>query len=57
MKAQNKFYKIVCEEVDVFGKLIHHDKNCGNLDEVHDFVEENMDDHPEALWILYPMFM
>ena len=52
------FFKVVCESVDVFEKSILVDKNCQNLDEVHDV----MVTHPELMeqnytWILYPMFV
>lgn len=56
MKKGKMFFKIVCESVDVFGKEVIVDKNCGDMDEVHKVVMN----HPELLsqnvtWILYPM--
>lgn len=54
--SKRLFFKVVAESVDVFGKRIMLDKNCGDLEEVHSIVK----DHPEFLkeditWIVYPM--
>lgn len=50
------FYKVVCETIDVFEKNIVIDKNCKNLDEVHNIVVSHPELQQENMtWILYPM--
>ena len=55
MHLNNLFFKIVCEEVDVFGKNVYEDVNVGTLDEVKEFIAARIDKYPGAKWELYPM--
>ena len=52
-ELDNKFFKVVCEEVDAFGKQIHEDKNFGTIEEVHEFVKKRLHKYPNAKWELY----
>lgn len=50
------FFNVICEEVELLGgKIIHVDKNLGNMDEVHRFVVNNIDKYPNAHWELRPI--
>lgn len=55
MGLQNCFFKLVCEEVDAFGKNIIFDENMGNLEAVHEFVKDKVFEYPNAKWELYFM--
>lgn len=55
MKSEELFFKVICEEVDVFGKYIHEDVNKGTLEDVHEFLKKNIQKYPFAKWELYPM--
>ena len=47
------FFNVICEEIELLGgKVIHVDKNLGNMDEVHRFVIDNIDKYPNAHWEL-----
>lgn len=50
------YYNLICEEIAVTGgKIIHHDQNYGNIEEVHKTVCENIKKYPNGKWELYPM--
>lgn len=50
------YYNVICEEIEITGgKVIHIDKNLGNMNDVHKLVCENISKHPNAKWELYPM--
>lgn len=50
------FFNVICEEIELLGgKVIHVDKNLGNMDEVHRFVIDNIDKYPNAHWELRPI--
>nr|DAP75955.1 MAG TPA: hypothetical protein [Caudoviricetes sp.] len=52
-ELDDKFFKVICEEVDVFGKQIHVDQNFGTIEEVHKFVKERLHKYPNGKWELY----
>ena len=52
-ELDNKFFKVICEEVDGFGKWIHEDKNFGSIEEVHEFVKKNIHKYPNGKWEMY----
>lgn len=53
-----KYYNVICEEIELTGgKVIHIDKNLGNMNDVHKLVCENINKHPNAKWELYPMII
>jgi hypothetical protein len=50
---EKTFYNVICEELELLGgKVIHVDKNFGNMNEVHNFVISNIDKYPNAHWEL-----
>lgn len=49
------FYKVLCEEVDVFEKQIHEDVNRGSIDEVCDFIKDKYNKYPMGTWSIIPM--
>ena len=52
------YFNLVCEEMEITGgKIIHLDKNIGNIEDVHKSVKENLDKYPNAKWELYPMII
>jgi len=52
------YFNLICEEMEITGgKVIHIDKNIGNMDEVHKVVCENIEEYPNAKWELYPMII
>lgn len=52
------YYNVICEEIEITGgKVIHIDKNVGNLDEVHEVVADNVDRYPNGKWELYPIII
>lgn len=55
MQTEELFFKVICEEVDAFGKCIHEDVNKGTLEDVHEFLKKNILKYPFAKWELYPM--
>lgn len=53
-----QYYNVICEEISILGgKIIHIDKNVGNLDEVHEVVADNVDRYPNDKWELYPIII
>lgn len=47
------YFNLICEELEVMGgKVIHIDKNFGGMDEVHNFVVQNLGKYPNAHWEL-----
>lgn len=55
MHLNNLFFKVICEEVDVFGKNVYEDVNVGTLEEVKEFIAARINKYPGAKWELYPM--
>ena len=52
------YFNLICEEMEITGgKVIHIDKNVGNMDEVHRIVCEHIEKHHNAKWELYPMIL
>ena len=52
---QKPFFKILCiDESDPFEFQVLEDVNCGNLEEVYDFLVEKMPLHDDAKWLLLP---
>ena len=52
------YFNVICEEMScVGGKVIHIDKNVGDLDEVCKLLRDNIDRFPAGKWELYPMFL
>lgn len=52
------YYNVICEELGIVGgKVIHIDKNVGNMDDVHKIVCEHIEKYPNAKWELYPMII
>lgn len=51
---EKTFYNVICEELELLGgKVIHVDKNFGNMNKVHNFVISNIDKYPpNAHWEL-----
>ena len=50
------YYKLNFEEIEKKGgKVIHIDKNLGNMNDVHKLVCANISKYPNAKWELYPM--
>ena len=40
---EKTFYNVICEELELLGgKVIHIDKNFGDMNEVHNFVISNI---------------
>nr|DAO25621.1 MAG TPA: hypothetical protein [Caudoviricetes sp.] len=53
-----KYFNVICEEVAITGgKIIHIDKNAGNMEEIHKIVCENIEKYPNAKWELYSMII
>lgn len=51
------FYKVVCiNDNDVFEYRIEEDTNKSTLDEVNDFVKQNIDKYPNCKWLLLPCY-
>lgn len=51
------FYKVVCiNDNDIFEYRIEEDTNKSTLDEVNDFVKQNIDKHPNCKWLLLPCY-
>lgn len=52
------YFNLICEEHEITGgKVIHIDKNVGNMNDVHKIVIENVDKYPNAKLELYPMII
>ena len=52
------YYNVICEEIEITGgKIIHIDKNLGNMNDVHKLVCENISKYPNAKWELYSMIL
>ena len=52
------YFNLICEEVEATGgKVIHIDKNAGDMEEVHKIVCEHIEKYPNAKWELYPMII
>ena len=49
------FYKLVCVNVSPFEYEVSEDINRHSLKEVHEFLDEHIDEHPGAVWKLIPM--
>lgn len=49
------FFKLVCIGIDPFEYKVHEDVNRGSLDEVHQFIDDNIHKYPGAEWKLIPM--
>lgn len=49
------FYKVLCEEVDVFGKQVYTDINRGSIDEVCNFIQQHWKEHNTGTWVIMPM--
>ena len=52
-KTNNSYFKIICEEVTPFKKVIHEDRNFGTFEEVNAFVASKLHKYPNAKWELY----
>lgn len=52
-KTNDSFFKIICEEVTPFEKVIHEDRNFGTFEEVNAFVASKLHKYPNAKWELY----
>lgn len=52
-KTNNSYFKIICEEVTPFEKVIHEDRNFGTFEEVNAFVASKLHKYPNAKWELY----
>lgn len=51
------FYKVVCiNDNDVFEYRIEEDTNKSTLDEVNDFVKQNIDKYSNCKWLLLPCY-
>ena len=58
MRNMKMYFNLICEELGITGgKIIHIDKNVGNMEEVHKIVCEHIKEHPNAKWELYPMII
>ena len=52
------FFKLVCEQVNVFEKVIEIDENFGDLLEIHNYLSNHTDMlTTDRTWIIYPMTM
>ena len=52
------YYNVICEEIEITGgKVIHIDKNLGNMNDVHKLVCENISKYPNAKCELYSMIL
>ncbi len=55
---EKTFYNVICEELELLGgKVIHIDKNFGDMNEVHNFVIDNIGKYPNAHWELRPIIL
>ena len=51
----NVFFKIVCiDDNNVFEYRINEDTNRKTLDEIHEFVKQNINKYPNCKWLLLP---
>lgn len=49
------FFKIVCiDDNNVFEYRINEDTNRKTLDEIHEFVKQNINKYPNCKWLLLP---
>ena len=56
IRMERTFYNVICEELELLGgKVIHIDKNFGDMNEVHNFVISNIGKYPNAHWELRPI--
>lgn len=55
MNITKEFFKLVCVDVSPFEYAVHVDINRHTLDEVHEFIDKHIKDHPGAEWKLIPM--
>ena len=54
--GDNKFYKVVAfDDNNVFEFKVEEDSNVGTLEDVHKFMDENIDKHPTCKWLLLPI--
>ena len=52
------YFNLICEEIGITGgKIIHIDKNIGDMNEVHKVVCDNVLKYPNGKWELYPMMI
>lgn len=55
---KNMYFNVICEELCITGgKIIHLDKNAGDIEEVHEIVCEHVEKYPNAKWELHPMML
>ena len=58
INMEKTFYNVICEELELLGgKVIHIDKNFANMNEVHNFVKNNISKYPNAHWELRPIIL
>ena len=58
INMEKTFYNVICEELELLGgKVIHIDKNFGNMNEVHNFVKNNISKYTNAHWELRPIIL
>lgn len=54
--GDDKFYKVVAfDDNNVFEFKVEEDRNVGTLQDVHKFMDENIDKHPSCKWLLLPI--
>jgi len=54
MMGGNMYFNIICEELCITGgKVIHVDRNVGEIDEVHKIVSDNYRKYPNGKWEMY----
>lgn len=52
------FFKLVCiDESDPLEYLVLEDVNKKTLEDIHKFVKEHINEHPECKWILLPYYI
>lgn len=54
-RETRNFYNVICVELGILGdSIIYHSVNRGTINEVHEFVEEHVEEHPNAPWVVIP---
>lgn len=52
----DRFYKVVAfDDNNVFEFRILVDSNVGTIDEVHKFMDKNIEKYPSCKWLLLPI--
>lgn len=54
--GEKKYFKVVAfDDNNVFEFKVEEDSNVGTLEDVHKFMDKNIDKHPSCKWLLLPI--